>query len=219
MEPHPPVGAYGYMSETRPNRIAELRQAKGWTQAQLAEAVDVHWITISRLERGKIQLNEKWLDRLGKAFGIEPHEILKIEIREKTIYISGELRQNANAIFFNDYIEHDIHSSTTDDAVSSWFRVADDTLWPHYHRGDFIRFIAISEQEWQPFQGRLCLVTEIDSVQSHFGFLENYQADQVVRLRPLAGGPTKSVPVDSIRVAAEARYSMPWDGKWLYDSK
>lgn len=49
------------------NRIAEHRDAKGMTQQQLADALNVHWQTISKLERGKMQLTADWAVKIGKA--------------------------------------------------------------------------------------------------------------------------------------------------------
>ena len=57
------------------NRIRELREKRNWTQEQLADAVGSHHTTINKLESGKQQLNEKWLTRMGKVFGVDPVDI------------------------------------------------------------------------------------------------------------------------------------------------
>ena len=46
------------------------------TQQQLAEAVGVHWITISKLERGKIKLTTDWLDRIATELGVRARDLL-----------------------------------------------------------------------------------------------------------------------------------------------
>ena len=54
-------------------RIEELRQVKGWSQAELARRSGVSQSTISRLEAGttpSIDLNN--LERLAKALGCDP---------------------------------------------------------------------------------------------------------------------------------------------------
>lgn len=43
------------------NRIVELREAFGITQAKLAKALGMHVNTISRIERGVVRLTEKIL--------------------------------------------------------------------------------------------------------------------------------------------------------------
>ena len=49
------------------NRIAEERKARGMTQQQLADAVGAHWITISKLERGRIQTDHRLARKAGGA--------------------------------------------------------------------------------------------------------------------------------------------------------
>src|SRR5437016_93594 len=58
------------------NRIAEERKAKGITQQQLADAVGAHWITISKLERGRIKLTTDWLEKLAKPLGVRASDLL-----------------------------------------------------------------------------------------------------------------------------------------------
>lgn len=58
------------------NRIKELRKARGWSQPELIKQIDgyVAIATISKLERGKMQLSKLWMERLAKAFNINPAE-------------------------------------------------------------------------------------------------------------------------------------------------
>lgn len=58
------------------NKILEMRMARQWSQPVLAEKSRCHWVTISKLERGKIQLTQKWMDRLAMAFGVKPGDLL-----------------------------------------------------------------------------------------------------------------------------------------------
>ena len=54
-------------------RIKELRDVKGWSQAELARQSGVHQPTISRLEANQsdsVSLSN--LERLAKALGCEP---------------------------------------------------------------------------------------------------------------------------------------------------
>lgn len=59
-----------------PNRIRELRLAKDWSQQALAELVGVSKVTISDLERGKMQLTLDYMKRIAKALGVTPGELL-----------------------------------------------------------------------------------------------------------------------------------------------
>ena len=58
------------------NRIRELREARGLTQQQLADACGTTQPTIDRLEKGIRQLTEKWMQRLASALQVEPADLL-----------------------------------------------------------------------------------------------------------------------------------------------
>ena len=60
-----------------PNRLRELREARGWTLANLAERVGATNQQISHLELGKRQLTVDWLRRLGTALGCHPWSIVE----------------------------------------------------------------------------------------------------------------------------------------------
>jgi transcriptional regulator with XRE-family HTH domain len=70
------LSQYGYMGDAPKNRIAEERKAKGMTQQQLADAVGAHWITISKLERGRIKLTTDWLEKLAEPLGVRGIDLL-----------------------------------------------------------------------------------------------------------------------------------------------
>lgn len=48
---------YPHISERNLNRIRDLREAKGMTQQQLADALDVNQSTVDRYEKGVIKLS------------------------------------------------------------------------------------------------------------------------------------------------------------------
>jgi transcriptional regulator with XRE-family HTH domain len=64
------------MTEKPKNRIAEIRKARGMTQQELADAVGAHWITISKLERGRIRLTTDWLGKLARPLGVHARDLL-----------------------------------------------------------------------------------------------------------------------------------------------
>lgn len=58
-------------------RVREVREARGWTQAQLAERADCAQSKISYLETGRTQrIDLPLLERVAKALGVEPGELL-----------------------------------------------------------------------------------------------------------------------------------------------
>lgn len=51
-------------------RIAELRAARGWTQEQMAEALDVNLPYLQRIEGGRENLTVRSLARLAHILGV-----------------------------------------------------------------------------------------------------------------------------------------------------
>ena len=84
------MSQYGYMKNSPKNRIAEERLARGMTQQQLADAVGAHWITISKLERGRIKLTTDWLEKLAKPLGVRAGDLLP-DTSHSSEYGFGEL--------------------------------------------------------------------------------------------------------------------------------
>lgn len=56
--------------------IRELREARGWLQAQLGQQVGVPVETIEHWERGLLQLDAEQLRRLGEVFHLSPDQIV-----------------------------------------------------------------------------------------------------------------------------------------------
>lgn len=57
-------------------RIREIRQAKGYTLANVAEMIGVSVPHLSEIERGKKNVNNHLLTRLASALGVEPRDLL-----------------------------------------------------------------------------------------------------------------------------------------------
>ena len=68
--------AFAMANPEATNRVEELRTARGWSRALLAEKIGCGEQHVWRLEKGKRPLSEKWLIRLSRAFGVRPAEIL-----------------------------------------------------------------------------------------------------------------------------------------------
>lgn len=47
--------------------LADARGIAGLTQQELGERMGCHWVTVSRLENGHIELTEQWLRRVAAA--------------------------------------------------------------------------------------------------------------------------------------------------------
>lgn len=62
-----------------PNRIRELREARGLTLDQLAQAVGTTNQQVSHLELGKRELTVAWLRRLADVLGCHPWALVEVE--------------------------------------------------------------------------------------------------------------------------------------------
>jgi transcriptional regulator with XRE-family HTH domain len=59
-----------------PNRIRELRMARGMSQEELAGLVGCSKMQISGLERGKPRLDVLWMERIAAPLGVAPAALL-----------------------------------------------------------------------------------------------------------------------------------------------
>ena len=60
----------------RPNRIAEWRGLRDKSQEWLAEQCGTTHATISRLERGNLDLSEKWMRRIAGTLKVSVFDLL-----------------------------------------------------------------------------------------------------------------------------------------------
>jgi len=61
------------------NRVKELRDARGWTQQQLAEAVGVSRQSINSIERNRYVPSLELALLFAQIFGVGTDEIFKLE--------------------------------------------------------------------------------------------------------------------------------------------
>ena len=58
-------------------RLAELRERKGWSQAELARRAGVAASVVSRAERGETTITLENLDKLARALGVGPRSLIR----------------------------------------------------------------------------------------------------------------------------------------------
>lgn len=73
-----------------PNRVAELRQAKGLSQEALAALAGMHQTTLSKIEKGSRGLDQEYRRVLAPHLGVTPAELLSRD--ENPFLLSDEER-------------------------------------------------------------------------------------------------------------------------------
>lgn len=63
-----------------PNRTREMRKARRLTLQQAAPLVGLSWTHLARIESGERELNTAWMERIAKAFGCAPADLLPLEM-------------------------------------------------------------------------------------------------------------------------------------------
>lgn len=59
-----------------PNRIRELRMAKGWSIQRLADAINMSKMNVSAIERGQVELNLAKMRLFARALGVAAADLL-----------------------------------------------------------------------------------------------------------------------------------------------
>lgn len=62
-----------------PNRIRELREAIGMTQAELARRINVTAPALQKVEAGTRGLDQQWMRRIAPHLGVAPADLLPVE--------------------------------------------------------------------------------------------------------------------------------------------
>jgi transcriptional regulator with XRE-family HTH domain len=58
-------------------RVRELRDAQGLSRRELSELIGCHIQTVLRLERGTMEMSERWLRRLAAGLGVPPAKLFE----------------------------------------------------------------------------------------------------------------------------------------------
>lgn len=72
------------------NRIREFREARGWSERELAKRSGLNFNTIHRLEHGVVSLNVQHMRVLARAFDVKPSQLLNyddVEVRADEVGI------------------------------------------------------------------------------------------------------------------------------------
>lgn len=196
------------MEDISSNRISLVRKSKGVTQQELADRLGVHFVTVSKLERGVMQLTAKWIMRLADALDVQPGEIWSPPASLDLVDIGGRIEQGFSVDWFKALEQHQILTEDADDEASAWLLVGDNSLAPFFFEGDLLRFTSFTKEEAMPHMiGRLCFLTLADRRQM-LAIPEKYVGGNILDVRTLSGIRMNDLPVEIFHVFSGAKIKM-----------
>ncbi|GJD73122.1 helix-turn-helix transcriptional regulator [Methylobacterium goesingense] len=209
------------MSDTSPNRIAELRKLRGMTQQALADAVGAHWITISKLERGKLPLSFEWAERIGHALGVGEFDVFRTRFAPNTVFVDGVIIEGGRAFYYKDEagnLDHQaymIEVETAQSPLKDWFIIENNALFPFFQTNDLVQVTYVDPTEIDLFIDRLCLVSmpieNTDKLNSVLGFVVNGRKSGFDLNIP-GSAPLRDIKIEGVRPVTMALYNPPvWD--------
>ncbi|TXM71469.1 helix-turn-helix transcriptional regulator [Methylobacterium sp. WL69] len=191
------------MTGTTTNRIAAVRKAKKWSQQKLADALGVHWVTISKLERGRMQLTQDWLISISNALEVPAYRLLIDESDRYRVAVRGNIRDGGRIELFDKDEYVPVNDDLDEDIASSWFMFVGDWAWPHFRDGDLLRFNLRSGRLSDVLVGRICSMWIEEAHAVVIGVLERSVVEGKFDLRPFNDVPLRNVEAKFIEVAVE----------------
>lgn len=70
------------MEEEVQKRIREIREGKGLNQGTIAQSLDISVTSYSKIERGDTKLTLNHVERIAKALGVSPYELIGINDKD-----------------------------------------------------------------------------------------------------------------------------------------
>lgn len=194
------ISHIGFMSPN-PNKIAEIRRRKKLTQQQLAERLGVHTITVSKLERGVMQLTSSWIERLAKAMEVAQSELWMITDLMR-FEANGQV-SDGDRVQVVDPSENGFSTfrHPLGDPTSKWLHVQDDSLLPFAGEGDLLQFSLLQMDEIEKsdlLNGRLCMYVLEGTEEIRLAIREKWHSDRLLDLRSMNGRLMKNCRVEAV---------------------
>ena len=199
------------MFDPEKNRIAKLRKSKNLSQQQLADMIDAHWVTISKLERGKIKLTYEWSKKIADALGVGTYEIFDRKSEYDQLRLDGKVVSAGSVLMLDelsDYTAIRLGDEFLNIKGSTWLMVETTDLYPLVRRGDLLRITPIEPHEVTDCEGRLVLA-QSEHVRHEFrvGLLGPQNAEGRRGLLKLNGSSVDMNPLYVVGCATMAVFS------------
>lgn len=194
------------------NQIARLRKARGLSQQQLADTLGVHWVTVSKLERGKIALTQGWMQRLAEVLDVDDLDILRPQREIAELKLSGAI-EDSGKVFMGDVESRGYLGGLTITADffempnHDWLAVQTDSLQPLFSYGDYVRIRWLAAVDWEAAVGKLCCVFP-EQGESKVGYLHHSATAGLWTVHVLNGPVLKDVAAKRIGHISSALFGL-----------
>lgn len=94
------------------NRIKELMRERNLSRDDVADGIDAHPITVSKLISGKMKLTTEWMDKFAKVFNVPPEQII------------AAAPANTRRIRVRSYVEAGVWADHHEWPEDDWYEVA-----------------------------------------------------------------------------------------------
>lgn len=206
------------MAKPSSNLISEQRRRKNMSQQQLADALGVHWTTISKLERGITKLDFDYAEKIAAALGVDIYDLLPQKPLIK-IALSGYLHHGGDVEAIEEGKEASIivNSTMFYDLDTFWLGVKKNALYPYFIDGDILGLAWATDEErrdkdgnidYSGFVGRFCLVEDQDGNQ-FMGVLSIGSIKETVDLHNANYPPLRNIRPHSLGQVSVALMSTP----------
>lgn len=169
------------MTSDGPNSIARIRKGRGLSQQALADAVGSHWVTISKLERGRIKLTYEWAVKLARALNTEVWQIFPDnDFLVKDLELRGVIGSNGRVHEqLGRAIAMDLDYFANDE--DEWYEIGNEDFYPTIHQSDIVRLSPVDVTHVQHYFGRLCMVRDLgDEQKPKFGVLARNEDGRIL---------------------------------------
>ncbi len=142
-------------------RLRQIRQDKGLSLDEVAEAAGTTPTQISRLERGERRLSTYWLDRILPILGANAVDVFSdSDENKKTVAVVGFIDQGEQV----SWAEGDLGDVVPPAGAegTNAIEVRSDAMWPRYQPGDFLFFFPVESGVAADCIGKDCVIKTKD---------------------------------------------------------
>lgn len=145
-------------------RIAKARKTAGLTQQALADALGVHYVTMSKIENAKAGMTVDQAMKLADILNISAYDLLgsgpysNVLNLKGFIYHAGIIKPNEKKVELTVVSFIDPFSSEE----YEWFEIRTSEFYPMVHEGDRVRTSVLPDEDADLYLDRLCVFEEIN---------------------------------------------------------